>query len=328
VSSLFIFNMQYNFGMRAHQNPGIERRFIISILITSIVLIAEVIGGLWTGSLALLSDSAHVFMDIFALALSFVALRLSALPPDDRHTYGYHRLEVLAALFNGLSLAVISIGIWYEAFLRFRDPLVIRSTEMLIIAAIGLLANLGVALILGGHQHESGEHNHSVEDLNLHSAFLHVLGDAVSSVGVILAGVLIALTGWEWLDPLVSVFIGAMIAFSAYRVTRQSLHILIEGTPEGLSLPTVESAIRTTPGITNVHDLHVWNICSGHVALSAHVTLLNFQSNHSDLRDSIRTVLMEKFGIEHTTFQFEEIQCNQPMDNCGPTETALISSEK
>jgi cobalt-zinc-cadmium efflux system protein len=180
---------------------------------------------------------------------------------------------------------------------------------MLIIAVIGLLANLAVAFILGSHSHGDGEHNHSVEDLNVHSAFLHVVGDAVSSLGVILAAIIISFTQWEWVDPLVSIFIGILIAFSAYRVTRKSLHILIEGVPEGLSLPQVEETIRETHGVMDVHDLHVWNICSGHVALSAHVTLDDFQSSHAGLRTQINAALLTRYGIEHTTLQFESESC-------------------
>lgn len=303
--------------MQPHQNPGVERRFILSIAITFLILIAEIIGGIWTGSLALLSDSAHVFMDIFALALSFVALRLSARPADDRHTFGYHRLEVLAALINGTSLVFIAMGIWWEAAQRFSEPLAIRSTEMLVIAVIGLLANLVVAFILGSHSHSDGEHHPSPEDLNVHSAFLHVVGDAVSSVGVILAAVLIGLTGQQWLDPLVSILIGALIAFSAYRVTRKSLHILIEGVPENISLPKVELAIQHTLGVGSVHELHVWNICSGHVALSAHITLDNYGDDHGSLRDTLQATLLQQFGIEHTTLQFEAEPCGQQLSGCG-----------
>jgi cobalt-zinc-cadmium efflux system protein len=303
--------------MQPHQNPGTERRFLLSIVITSFILVAEVVGGLWTGSLALLSDSAHVFMDIFALGLSYLALRLSAMPADERHTYGFHRLEVLAALVNGLSLAFISIGIWREAFFRFQETRSIRSTEMLIIAVVGLLANLAVAFVLGSHSHGEGEHTHAEKDLNIHSAFLHVVGDAVSSVGVILAAILISLTGLEWIDPLVSILIGGLIAFSAYNVSRKALHILIEGVPEGLSLKNVETTIHHSPGVNGVHDLHVWNICSGHVALSAHVTLTDFKANHNDLREDIRHSLQQEFGIEHTTLQFEAEPCNQPVAGCG-----------
>lgn len=303
--------------MQPHQNPNIERRFILSILITTLILVAEIIGGLWTGSLALLSDSAHVFTDIFALVLSFVALRLSALPADDRHSYGYHRLEVLAALINGLSLVIIAFGIWWEALQRFQEPQTIRSIEMMIIAVIGLVANLVVAFVLSGHSHAEGEHNHSVKDLNVHSAFLHVLGDAVSSIGVIVAAILIAFTSWQWIDPLMSILIGGMIAFSAYQVTRKSIHILIEGVPEGLSLRKVETTIQQTPGVSGVHDLHIWNICSGHVALSAHVILNNFQTDHAELNTEIRESLHHQFGIEHTTLQFEAQACCQAINGCG-----------
>jgi cobalt-zinc-cadmium efflux system protein len=311
------------YPMHPHHNPGIERRFILSITITSVIFFAELIGGFWTGSLSLLSDSAHVFMDIFALVLSFVALRLSAMPADDRHSYGYHRLEVLAALANGLTLVVIALGIFWESVDRFQNPQSIRSTEMLIIAAIGLAANLAVAFILGSHSPEDGEHNHSVEDVNVHSAYLHVVGDAISSVGVIAAAILISLTGWQWLDALVSVLIGVLIAFSAYRVTRKALHILIEGVPEGLSLKRIQGAMNDIAGVTGVHDLHVWNICSGHVALSAHLTLVDFSGDHLALRERIRTVLVEHFHIEHTTLQFEAETCGQGLTGCGTPDALL-----
>jgi cobalt-zinc-cadmium efflux system protein len=314
--------------MYPHPNRGVERRFLISIAITSLILFAEVIGGIWTGSLALLSDAAHVFMDIFALALSFVALRLSALPPDDKHSYGYHRLEVFAALVNGISLVAIAVGIWWEAINRFSHLQEIRSTEMMVIAAIGLVANLVVAFILGRPEGTGDEHHHSVEDLNVHSAFLHVLGDAISSVGVILAAVLISFTGWEWLDPLVSIFIGGLIGVSAYRVTRSSIHILIEGVPVGMSMPKVETAIQQIQGVANVHDLHIWSICSGHAALSAHIMLDNFQDDHSDLRNRIKEALEHQFGIEHTTLQFESEPCNEQFRGCGSPVMAPSQVEK
>ncbi len=197
--------------MKPHQNPGVEKRFILSLLFTGLIFFAELIGGFWTGSLSLLSDAAHVFMDVFALGLSFGALKLSSLPPDDRHTYGFHRFEVLAALANGATLAVISIGIFIEAWKRWQSPEPIKSMEMLVIAFIGLVINLIVAFVLGGHDHEHGhDHNHADqhphvaheehsalmrEDVNLKSAFYHVIGDAISSVGVIVAAVLIWRTG-------------------------------------------------------------------------------------------------------------------------------------
>jgi cobalt-zinc-cadmium efflux system protein len=251
--------------MQPHENKGIEKRFILSISLTLIILIAEIIGGIWTGSLALLSDAAHVFMDVFALALSFIALRLSALPPDDRHTYGYHRLEVLAALINGISLGAVAIGIFSESWERWQNPTEIKSLEMLVIAVIGLLVNSVVAFVLHnpGTENQSQDQPHlHTEDINVKSAYLHVLGDAISSVGVIVAALIIWQTGWQWVDPLVSVFIGILILVSSWRVLRNSLHILIEGVPENLSLSEIGEIMTKVPGVQEVHDLHVWNLCS------------------------------------------------------------------
>ncbi len=293
--------------MRPHTNTGAEQRLGLALMLTGIILVAEVIGGLWTGSLALLSDAAHVFMDIFALGLSFLALRLSALPPDDRHTYGYHRLEVLAALTNGLLLGLIAIGIFVEAYQRWQNPEPVKSGPMLVIAVIGLGVNLLVAVILGGHTHtRTHADGQAHPDVNMQSAFLHVLGDAISSVGVIVAAILIGLTGQLWIDPLMSVLIGLIIVASSWRVLRDSLHILIEGVPEGMSLNKLGEAMSTVPNVRQVHDLHVWSICSGHVALSAHVVLNDdMQLNTMLVMDELKRRLHNQFGIEHTTIQFE-----------------------
>ena len=311
--------------MHTHTNTGVEKRFIISIVLTVLILVAEVIGGIWTGSLALLSDAAHVFMDIFALGLSFLALRLSALPADDRHTFGYHRLEVLAALFNGVSLLAIALGIFWEGYQRWQAPVHVRSVELLIIAVIGLVVNLVVAFVLGGHIHtdehehaKDDEHAHEQEDLNLHSAYMHVVGDAISSVGVIVAAVVIMLTGLEWVDPLVSVLIGGLILFSSYRVMRSSLHILIEGVPVGMSIQGVADVIGKVPGVKEVHDLHVWSICSGNVALSAHLVLNDHDTQETRLlMAQVKQKLLSEFDIEHTTIQLDEGDCTQGDQNCG-----------
>lgn len=303
--------------MDPHNNPGIEKRFIISLALTSAIFAAEVVGGIWTGSLALLSDSAHVFMDIFALGLSFLALKLSARPADDRHTYGFHRLEVLAALINGVSLGAIALGIWYEAYQRWLEPGPIRSVEMMGIAALGLVVNVVVAFVLGGHDHDQHDHAHGhshkkTRDLNIHSAYLHVVGDAISSIGVIAAGLVIWRTGWTWVDPLVSVLIGVLIVVSAVRVLRSSLHILIEGVPEGMDIHQIGQALESVPAVDNVHDLHVWNICSGHVALSTHVVLVKCHNRSAaEIMDDLKRNLREGFGIEHTTIQFEDTPCGQ-----------------
>ncbi len=300
--------------MQAHKNNHTGNRFLISIGVTCAVLIAEVIGGYWTGSLALLSDAAHVFMDVFALILSYLALRLSAQPADDRHTYGYHRLEVVAALINGVLLGAISIEIFTQSWQRWQSPQPIKSVEMLVIAVIGLVANLVVVFVLGRHNHDEHEPEGGYErqDLNVRSAFLHVVGDAVSSVGVIAAAGIIGYTGWGWVDPLMSVLIGILILFSSWRVLKSSLHILVEGVPEGISLTEVGAIMAASPGVNEVHDLHVWNLCSGHIALSAHIVLGNQDLlESSSIMAELKRRLKEAFGIEHTTIQFECIACGQ-----------------
>jgi cobalt-zinc-cadmium efflux system protein len=320
--------------MLKHQSRGVQKRFIISMVFTALILAAEFIGGLLSGSLALISDAAHVFMDLFALALSLIALKLANLPPDDTHSYGWHRLEVFAALINGLTLFAIAIGIWVEAFKRWQTPVEIQSTEMLIIAVIGLVVNVVVALILGGHDHQahehSGEHDHKDEhhhegevpsirkDINLNSAFLHVIGDAISSLGVILAAILIKVTNLPWIDPLMSILIGFIILFSSFRVLRGSLRILSEGVPEGLSTKKINQRLVELPGVLSIHDLHVWSICSGTVALSAHVVLdRNAGIDKTEQMQKIKAVLAGDYGIDHTTIQFEETPCAGCQGGCN-----------
>lgn len=303
--------------MPDHEDTKLEGRYLLSILITAVVLVAEIIGGIWTGSLALLSDSAHVFTDIFALAISYGAFRLSKKPGDDNHTYGYHRVEVFAALINGISLAVICLGIWWEAIQRFINPGEVMGAPMLVIAVIGLVANILVAVVLKVEHHHDGDehehhHDHNKEDLNLNSAYLHVIGDALSSVGVIIAGLAIWLTGAVWIDPLISILIGIMIALSSYRVLRRATHILLEGTPEGVSIPEIAKAIGRVDGVADVHDLHIWNICSGHISLSTHVALTpDGCSNQNSILDSIRGLLRDSFSIDHVTIQIETENCGQ-----------------
>jgi cobalt-zinc-cadmium efflux system protein len=304
--------------MNPHPSKAIENRFVLSMALTFAILIAEVIGGFWTGSLALLSDAAHVFMDVFALALSYLALRLSALPADDRHTYGYHRLEVVAALINGVTLGAIAIEIFSESWTRWFNPQPIKSVEMLVIAVIGLVVNLAVAFVLRGHAHEhdhegeeGAEAHEEAEDLNVRSAFLHVVGDAVSSVGVILAAGVIWFTGWEWVDPLTSVFIGVIIVLSSWRVLKSSLHILVEGVPEHLSIEKIGQSMAGVSGVLDVHDLHVWSICSGHIALSAHIIVADQKLTAGNGIMSELKARLTKFGIEHTTIQFECEACGQ-----------------
>jgi cobalt-zinc-cadmium efflux system protein len=280
---------------------GVERRFLLSMALTGLIFVAELVGGLATRSLALLSDAAHVFLDVFALALSYVAIRLAALPPNDRHTYGYHRLRVLAALANGATLLVVAFEIFREAIRRFSNPEPILAGPMLVVAVIGLVVNLVVAFVLRGHDHE---------DLNVRSAFLHVLGDALASVGVIVAGVIIVLTGWTVVDPLISMAIGVIILVGSGNVLRRALHILVEGVPQGLTATAVAEAMDDVPGVSKVHDLHVWTVSPGYVALSAHVVLDDQSlSEAQTIMEDLKAALSEQFDIEHTTIQFECQSC-------------------
>lgn len=292
--------------MISHPSKSIERRFIISLVLTGFILIAEVIGGYWTGSLALLSDAAHVFMDIFALSISYFALRLSALPTDERHTYGYHRFEVFASLINGITLAMVSIGIFWVAYQRIYEPEQIKGLELLLIALLGLIVNLIVALVLSSH------HDEETKDANVQSALYHVLGDAASSVGVIGAAFIIWQTGWILADPLVSILIGLIIATSSWKVIKSSAHIMMEGTPICFSLRDIEENMIRSPRVAEVHDLHIWNICSHHALLTAHVVIAD-QSlvTAYEVMDELKRGLRDDFGIEHTTLQMEYKCCER-----------------
>jgi len=293
--------------MIEHQNRSLLNSFLFSLILTSGIFIAELLGGIFTHSLALLSDAAHVFLDVFALGISYLALRLSALPPDHRHTYGYHRLEVLAALANGITLFAIGIGIFYEAVQRFLHPVEVKSGAMLTIALIGLVANLLVAFILGHEQHQT---DHARKDINLRSAYLHVLGDSISSLGVITAAILIRVTGLVWLDPAASFLIGCIILTGSYLVSREAAHILLEGTPKHIHAINVQQVILNIPGVSQVHDLHIWSICSGNVSLSVHVVLQQRDSSENpDILHTIAKTLHKEFGIDHSTIQLESHIC-------------------
>ncbi len=295
--------------MHSHDSSTKERRFLLSIALTGLIFLVELIGGLLTHSLALLSDAAHVFLDVFALGLSYAALRLASLPPNERHTYGYHRLQVLAALANGATLLLVAFEIFREAIKRFSHPQPVLAGPMLIVAVIGLVVNLIVALALREHGHH---------DLNVRSAFLHVLGDALASVGVIIAGAVIALTGQTIIDPVVSLLIGLVILVGSGRVLRESIHILVEGVPRGLTASQVAEAMCEVSGVSQVHDLHVWTVSPGYVALSAHV-LLDDQSlsEAQSIMKDLKATLAEEFNIEHTTIQFECESCAQGTIICS-----------
>lgn len=268
--------------------------------LTASIMVLEVIGGLWTNSLALLSDAGHVFSDVASLVLAYVALRLALRPPTDRHTYGLHRSEIFAALINAVALFVIAGFIFREAYHRLFEPPEIQSGPMLVIATIGLVVNLLVVLRLKGHAHG---------DLNLQGAYLHVLGDMLASVAVILAALIMLLTPWPWrylADPILSGFIGLLILVGAVRVARESLHILMEGVPVGMTLEEIALTLGEIPEVTSVHHLHAWSICSNIRAISVHV-VADYQSEaeRMRIRHAVEELLLDRFGFSQTTIETE-----------------------
>ena len=260
-------------------------------------MVAEAVGGWLTNSLALIADAGHMLTDVAALTLTLVAIWFASRPATSKKTYGYYRLEILAAFVNGIALVLLSIWIIYEAFARWTAPEPIAGTEMTLIAAGGLVVNIIAAYLL------HSDHKH---DLNMRGAFLHVIGDLLGSVAAMIAGILITAFGWLWADALGSVLISVIIIFSSWRLIMDSVNILLEGTPRHISLASVESCITETPGVAGVHDLHVWTISSGIDALSAHISH-DESVAHSELLHSVRGRLHEQFGIDHLTIQMETL---------------------
>jgi cobalt-zinc-cadmium efflux system protein len=285
-----------------HQlDKSISGRLKYAIAITTITLLAEVAGGIWTNSLALLSDAAHVFLDLFALVLSLVAIKLAAFPASDTRTFGWHRTEVFASFINGATVFIIAIAITYEAIGRFVAPQQIKSLPMFIIAAVGLVMNLVAASAL---------HQHSHDDLNVRSAFLHVIGDAAISVGVIAAGIAIYFTGLHILDPIASIVIGCTIFWGAWRVLREATHILLEGAPRGLKTSEVVETIRGIEGVNAVHHFNLWTICSHILALNAHIDIApEHKERQASVLREIEETLFDKYHISHTTLQVECTLC-------------------
>jgi len=304
--------------MHDHPIEKNSKKLFFSIALTGLIFIAELGGGLWTGSLALLSDSAHVFMDMFALGLSYLAIRAASLPANDRHTYGYHRMQVLAALANGVLLLFISFEIIRDAINRFQNPEPIIAGPMLIIAVIGLAVNIIVALVLREHDHD---------DLNTRAAFLHVLGDMLASIGVIGAGIAILLTGQQWIDPLVSVLISLLILFSSGRLLKETVHILAEGVPKGITASGMAETLKAISGIAEVHDLHIWTVSPGYIALSAHVILEDQTLSQTErIMGEIKNLLSSQYQIDHTTIQVECANCGQGTVACIQEQPPLTKN--
>ncbi|HEX8844089.1 MAG TPA: cation diffusion facilitator family transporter [Pyrinomonadaceae bacterium] len=272
-----------------------RRRLTIVLVLTAVYMLAEAAGGWITGSLALLADAGHMLTDVAALALALIAVWFGARPATSSKTFGYYRLEILAALINGVALILISLLIFYEAYQRWAAPPQVRGGLMMLIAVGGLIVNLVCAWLL------HGDHK---DDLNVRGAWLHIIGDALGSVGAIIAGALMSLYGWYTADPLFSCLIGLLIIWSSWHLIRESTNVLLEGTPAHINLAAVEDAILQTEGVQDVHDLHIWTITSGREALSAHVIHLESISQ-AELLKELRAKLQERFGVDHLTIQME-----------------------
>ncbi|HEV2765050.1 MAG TPA: cation diffusion facilitator family transporter [Pyrinomonadaceae bacterium] len=295
-----------------------RRRLSLVLLLTALYTVAEVLGGWWTGSLALLADAGHMLTDVAALALALLAVWFGSRPATPSKTYGFYRLEILAAFVNGVSLAALSLFIFYEAYERWFEPQPVRSGAMIAVASGGLLVNLACAWLLHGDHHD---------DLNVRGAWLHVLGDALGSVGAIIAGVLMWVYGWYAADPLISVAIGLLIIWSSWKLIREATNVLLEGTPAHISLAAVEDAILKTDGVEDVHDLHVWTITAGREALSAHVIHAHAVSPPGLLRE-LRAKLHEQFGVDHLTIQMETPDSEDETVHFCHAGTACFRSER
>jgi cobalt-zinc-cadmium efflux system protein len=272
-----------------------KRGLWIALGLTAVIAVAEAVGGYVTNSLALMSDAGHMLTDISALGLSLVAWWFSGRPADVKKTYGYFRLEILSALVNGVLLLGITVAICIEAYHRFRAPQEIKLGPMLAVASIGLAANLGALAFL-----------HRGESMTVRGAFLHVLGDTLSSVGVIAGARLMAATGWMIVDPLISVGISLVIVFGAFRLVRDAVDVLLEAVPAHVDLEAVRGLMARVTGVTAVHDLHVWTISSGIYALSAHLVVLDpMVCNNDEILSAVKHDLFDRFGIDHTTIQIE-----------------------
>lgn len=258
-------------------------------------MLAEAVGGWMTGSLALLADAGHMLTDVAALALALIAVWFGSRPATSSKTFGYYRLEILAALINGVALILISLLIFYESYKRWNEPPEVRSGLMMLVATGGLIVNIVCAWLL------HGDHK---DDLNVRGARLHIIGDALGSVGAIIAGALMSLYGWYAADPLFSSLISLLIVWSSWHLIRESTNVLLEGTPAHINLAAVEDAILQTKGVEDVHDLHVWTITSGREALSAHVIHVETISQ-AELLKELRAKLQDRFGVDHLTIQME-----------------------
>lgn len=289
-----------------------ERRVRLAMVLTGGFMLVEVVGGVMSGSLALLADAGHMLTDFAALTLSWFAFRLGRRPADAQRSYGWRRFEVLAAYTNGIALFAIAGWIVVEAARRFHEPVEVMATEMLVVAVLGLLVNVASFWVLS-----RGGDGHAHANLNVRSAALHVMGDLLGSVAAIAAAGIIMATGWMPIDPILSVLVAVLILRSAWRIVAESGHILLEGTPQGIDPAQVGGAVRGVDGVTDVHHVHAWSLTSERPLVTLHAVLAE-SADHTTTLCDIQAVLLARFGIEHATVQIERESCREaPARKCG-----------
>ncbi|MFC1998944.1 cation diffusion facilitator family transporter [Chloroflexota bacterium] len=278
----------------------------ISLAIVLVVMVAEIAGGIISGSLALIGDAGHMLVDALALSLSLFAITIARRPASASRTYGYHRIEIMAALANGVILIVVAGYIFYEAYQRFTDPHEVQAPLMLIVAVVGLVANIAGLLLLKKASHSS---------LNVKAAFWHIIGDTISSVGVIIAGIIILIMGSTIADPIIAVIIGIIILWGAVRIVREAAEILMESVPKHIDVDKVVEAIKEVDGVDGVGDIHVWTITSGIYALSAHLLIQDTMVSHAaEILEKVNQALEHDYHITHTTLQLECEKCDACAD--------------
>jgi cobalt-zinc-cadmium efflux system protein len=276
--------------VHAHAHGHAIRPLVWAFAITFFIFLVELAGGVWSGSLA------HMAVDLAAMGIGLFAAWAAGRPADDKRTFGYHRVEVLAALANGVALWIIVGVILHEAWLRYNAPQDIRVVEMVAIAVVGLLANLISAALLFKHSHGN---------MNVRGVMLHVLSDALGSVGAIAAGVALWTMGWKGADPIASVFICAIISIASFKLIREAIHILLEGAPSHVDLGALRRELANIDGVVDVHDLHIWSLCSENVSMSGHLVVGSGHDEHS-VRRAAQKTLSDAFGISHVTLQIEK----------------------
>jgi cobalt-zinc-cadmium efflux system protein len=282
------------------------KRLLIALAANTAFLVFEVVLGIVAGSLALLGDAGHNFSDSFALVLSLIAVRVMTRPRTEGKTFGYHRMGILVAFINSLLIILICVFLFYEAIQRLANPVEVRGGLVVLVAGIGFIINGSVAMLL----------RRGRDDLNLRSAFLHLLTDALVSLGVVVSGIIVLITGWNYIDPIVTMLIGVLILISAFQIMRESVHILMESVPRGVSFQGIIGDIAAVPGVLDVHDLHIWEIGSHQYSLTAHVVVEDARlSEHQSLVEKIKDMLRGEHNVVHVTLELETEPC-PPGEEC------------